>query len=62
MRLPGSAKKCLSSTVPSAVAMATPTGFSSCAALKNVRLTYYTVSPMRADSPQCSSAAKALLR
>lgn len=36
----GSAKKCLSSTVPSAVTMATPTGFSSCAALKNVGLTY----------------------
>lgn len=36
----GSAKKGLSSTVPSVVTMATPTGFSSCAALKNVRLTY----------------------
>lgn len=55
----GSAKKCLSSTVPSAVTMATPTGFSSCAALKNVRLTYNTVSSMRAAGPQCSSVAKA---
>lgn len=58
MRCLGSAKKCLSSTVPSAVTMATPTGFSSCAALKNVRLTYNSVSPMRAAGPQCSSAAK----
>lgn len=46
--LAGISKKCLSSVVPSAVTMATPTGFSSCAALKNVRLTYNTVSPMGA--------------
>lgn len=51
MRSHGSAKKGLSSAVPSAVAMATPTGFSSCVALKNVRLTYSTVSAMRAAGP-----------
>lgn len=44
--------------VPSAVTMATPTGFSSCAALKNAEQTYNTLSPMRAAGPQCNSAAK----
>lgn len=47
--------------VPFAVTMVTLTGFSSCAALKNARLTYKAVFPLGAAGPQCSSAAKASL-
>lgn len=55
----GGISKCyLSSTVPSAVTMATSTGFSSCAALKNVKLTYNAVSLTGAAGPHCCSAAK----
>lgn len=41
-----------SSTVPSTVDKDTPTGFSSCAALRNA------VSPVRTPGPQCISVAK----
>lgn len=54
----GISKYYLSSTVLSAVTMATSTGFSSCAELKNVKLTYNAVSLMRAAGPHCCSAAK----
>lgn len=57
----GFSKKCLSSMVPFAVTMVTPTGFSSRAALKNTGLTYKAVFPLGAAGPQCSSAAKASL-
>lgn len=56
--LAGISKYYLSSTVPAAVTMDTSTGFSSCAALKNVKLTYNAVSLMGAAGPQCCSAAK----
>lgn len=54
--LAGFSKSYLSSTVPSAVTMATSTGFSSCAALKNVKLTYNAMALMGAAGPQCSRA------
>lgn len=58
----GSASITAPLTVPSAVTMATPTGFSSCAALKNVKLTYNAVSLMGAAGPQRNSAAKSAAR
>lgn len=56
----GSGKKCLSSTVSSAVTMATPTGFSSCAVLKNVRLSLQWGQPAHNAAVQprlCSDTA-----
>lgn len=56
--LAGISKCYVSTTLPSAVTMATSTGFSSCAALKNVRLTYNAASLMGAAGPQRCNAAK----
>lgn len=54
----GISKYYTSSTVLSAVTMATLTGFSSCAERKNVKVTYNGVSLMRLAGPHCCSAAK----
>lgn len=52
--------KCLSSMVPSAVTMDTATGFSSCAALKNVRRTYNAVFPLGGSWPTMQQRSQGL--